>query len=410
MFRVVSICFRNTPPFSLTGIDGYLYGRGATDNKGPVLAALFGVSEMWRAEALPANVVLVIEGEEESGSDGIAAALSSCDSWLKKSGPVDCIMIANTYWLSDDVPCVTYGLRGVVRATLSIAGLSENLHSGVDGGVVAEPLVDLVQLLGTLRDSKGQVNVPHFYDNVREPSQDQLDSYSRLSLNCDKYAVHPIGPAAAAASSKANTSDDSNSDNPADDGHTFLSMVPSSLPPKAQILSARWDRPTLSIHNVHVSGPGTNTVIPSSASAKVSMRLVPDQSVEFITHQFRAHVVSKYRQLNTRNHLEIDITDTAGWWLGEKDGLFFEAAKQAIRKVWEVEPQQVREGGTIPVTRFLEDWFNVTKTKNQSGNYSMACVFLFSLGSCCSSASGPVLRCRAPPQRTYPRAQSAARP
>ncbi|KAI5299380.1 hypothetical protein KEM55_002211, partial [Ascosphaera atra] len=124
-----------TDPFSLTSLNGFLYGRGVSDNKGPILAALYAAAELAQQNALGCNVVFLVEGEEESGSQGFAETVSENKDLI---GDVDYILLANSYWLDDRVPCLTYGLRGVVHANLKVKGPHPDLHSGIDGSALLD--------------------------------------------------------------------------------------------------------------------------------------------------------------------------------------------------------------------------------------------------------------------------------
>lgn len=148
----------NTDPFALTGINGYLYGRGVSDNKGPVLAALFAAGELAQQGELASDIVFLIEGEEESGSRGFAEAVRESKAAI---GDVDWVLLANSYWIDDEVPCLTYGLRGVVHANVVVESDKPDLHSGVDGSRLnREPTIDLVNLLARLTDEKGAIRIP----------------------------------------------------------------------------------------------------------------------------------------------------------------------------------------------------------------------------------------------------------
>lgn len=148
----------NMDPFTLTGVNGYLYGRGVSDNKGPVLAALFAAGELAQQGELASDIVFLIEGEEESGSRGFAEAVRESKEAI---GDVDWVLLANSYWLDDEVPCLTYGLRGVVHASVVVQSEKPDLHSGVDGSRLnREPTIDLVNLLAKLTDEKGAITIP----------------------------------------------------------------------------------------------------------------------------------------------------------------------------------------------------------------------------------------------------------
>jgi len=147
-----------TQPFELTGVNGYLYGRGVSDNKGPCLAALFAAGELVQEQELDADITFLIEGEEETGSRGFVDAVRRNKELI---GDVDWILLANSYWLDDDVPCLTYGLRGVIHATVVVESDKPDLHSGVEGSRLnREPTIDLVNLLAKLTSPDGKVLIP----------------------------------------------------------------------------------------------------------------------------------------------------------------------------------------------------------------------------------------------------------
>lgn len=144
-------------PFKLTGLNGYLYGRGASDNKGPIVSCLVAVHELFKQGLLTVNVIFLIEGEEECGSSGFLEALTNHHSLFQD---IDLILLSNSYWLGEDTPCITYGLRGVVRADITVSSGLPNLHSGVEGGAISEPLIDLVHVIGKLVDGERRVLIP----------------------------------------------------------------------------------------------------------------------------------------------------------------------------------------------------------------------------------------------------------
>lgn len=144
-------------PFKLTGLNGYLYGRGTSDNKGPIVSSLLAVYELVKEGALDVNVIFLIEGEEECGSHGFLEALTNHHSLFLD---IDLILLSNSYWLGEDTPCITHGLRGVVRADITVSSGLPNLHSGVEGGAISEPLIDLVHVVGKLVDSERRVLIP----------------------------------------------------------------------------------------------------------------------------------------------------------------------------------------------------------------------------------------------------------
>ncbi|KAI1311038.1 hypothetical protein EDD11_003580 [Mortierella claussenii] len=313
------------PPFQLTGKDGYLYGRGASDNKGPILACIFAASELQEEQQLDVNVKFLIEGEEENGSVGFFQAVEHNIALFQEA---DVILLSNSYWLGEDIPCLTYGLRGVIHSTLTINSKNVDLHSGVDGGAVSEPLIDMVKVLSELVNPDRTAKIPGFYDCIRPltPHEDALyDPIVEDMFN-----------------------------NPAGQRHWDPLATGVTRDELKKKLMARWRNPSLTIHQVDVSGPKNRTVIPRSAKASVSMRIVPDQEVADITRSFEEHVRKVFSQLDTENDIEIDIKVVADWWLGDTEDRFFKAAESAIEQEWGQKPLFIREGGSVPAIRWLE--------------------------------------------------------
>jgi len=224
---------------------------------------------------------------------------------------VDAILVSNSTWISEDKPCITYGLRGVVHCSVEISSGREDLHSGVDGGAAAEPMQDMVKVLASLSEGE-KVLVPGFYDSVRPQSEDEMKLYQQLSSVTGKPAAF------------------------------FMS---------------RWREPSLSIHSLEVSGPGNATVIPATVKAKVSLRIVPDQDLSAVAEALRDHLSASFNRIKSPNHFTVEINNATDWWLGDVDGPWFKALEGAIRDEWGVEPLRIREGGSIPSVPFLEKEF-----------------------------------------------------
>ncbi|KAF8927129.1 hypothetical protein BGZ58_010611, partial [Dissophora ornata] len=313
------------PPFKLTGKDGYLYGRGASDNKGPILACIFAASELQEEQQLDVNVKFLIEGEEENGSVGFFQAVEQNIHLFQEA---DVILLSNSYWLGEDIPCLTYGLRGVIHSTLTITSKNVDLHSGVDGGAVSEPLIDMVKVLSELVNPDRTTKIPGFYDCIRPLTSHEDALYDPIVE--DMF------------------------NNPSGQRHWDPLATGVTKEELKKKLMARWRNPSLTIHQVDVSGPKNRTVIPRSAKASVSMRIVPDQEVADITRSFEEHVRKVFGQLDTENEIEIDIKVVADWWLGDTEDRFFKAAESAIEQEWGQKPLFIREGGSVPAIRWLE--------------------------------------------------------
>ncbi|KAG6372816.1 hypothetical protein JVT61DRAFT_7223 [Boletus reticuloceps] len=299
----------DSDPFTVTGRNGYLYGRGVTDNKGPIMAVACAAAELLRKRALGVDLVFLIEGEEETGSAGFMSAVSAHKSQI---GDIDAILLSNSTWITEYPPCITYGLRGVVHATVGISSGVPDQHSGIEGGARAEPMFDMIRLLATLTDSQRKVSIPDFYDRVRPQTEDEKQLYE------------------------------------------LLSSVTHS---PASVLSSRWREPSLTVHNVSVSGPGNPTVIPGMVTTKLSLRIVPDQDLDTISRALVSHLNASFDAFGSPNKLSITIDHTADWWLGDLDDPWFKALESAVREEWSVEPLRIREGGSIPSVPCLEKMF-----------------------------------------------------
>ena len=266
-----------TDPFTLTEEDGKLYGRGSTDDKGPAL------SWLWIVEAhqelgipLPVNVKILYEGMEENGSDGLFETIATeADKFL---GDVDFFCISDNYWINKTKPCLTYGLRGMAYFQVSVQGCAQDLHSGVLGGAVHEALTDLVQLMATLVDSKGQILVPGVYDSVAPVTAEEEALYDPIEFDLDEFKV----------------------ENKIVTGRLLHDD-------KKTLLMHRWRHPTLSLHGIEgaFSGVGAKTVIPATVIGKFSMRLVPDQDPKQIEALVVKHLESKFSELGSPNILKV---------------------------------------------------------------------------------------------------------
>ncbi|KAJ8582368.1 glutathione degradosome [Rhizopogon salebrosus TDB-379] len=298
-----------TDPFIVSGHNGYLYGRGVTDDKGPIMAVACAAAELLQNRALEVDLVFLIEGEEETGSAGFIDAIKKHKHLI---GNINAILLSNSTWISDYPPCITYGLRGVVHSTVEITSGAPELHSGVEGGAAPEPMFDMIRLLATLMSGEGKVAIPGFYKRVRPQTEAEKQLYDVLSK---------------------------------------MTQKPGS------VLASRWSEPSLTVHNIDVSGPGNSTVIPGKVTAKVSLRIVPDQELESIAQSLLDHFRESFDKFRSPNQLSVSIDHTADWWLGNLDCPWFKALETAVRDEWNVEPLLIREGGSIPSIPYLEKEF-----------------------------------------------------
>lgn len=284
-------------PFAMEGIDGYLYGRGTSDNKGPIMAATFACAELMTRQELGSDIIFLIEGEEESGSRGFERAVKASKEQI---GDVDWVLLANSYWLDDRTPCLTYGLRGVIHATVQIESNHPDLHSGVDGSAqLDEPLKDLVHLLGTLTGKNGEVKIPGFYDPVPEVSDTEAALYADIT-------------------------------------NALVSRNPDLGDPEtlATSLMRRWREASLTIHRFQTSGPDNATIIPRMAKAALSIRLVPNQEASQVAQALQRYLEAGFNELESNNRLTVTIDHKAEPWLGDWTNDLFKTLEEAIMDAW----------------------------------------------------------------------------
>ena len=307
-----------TDPFTLEGINDHVYGRGASDNKGPILAAIYAVADLVANKELDSDIVFLIEGEEESGSRGFEQAVKANKKLI---GDVDWILLANSYWLDDHNPCLTYGLRGVIHATIEVQSAHPDLHSGVDGSsLLDESLKDLVALLAKLTGQHGRILIPGFYDPILPVTQDEASLYDDI-----RRALISNNPSLASQ-------------------HNL-----------AEELQKRWCDASLTIHRFYTSGPENSTIIPRMAKAAVSLRLVPNQTAREVTESLIDFLHEQFGELDSKNELTVKVDHSAEPWLGDYKNQIFKTLEEAIMDAWSNEapntPLVRRRGSTtVPAT------------------------------------------------------------
>ncbi|GAA94849.1 uncharacterized protein L969DRAFT_90767 [Mixia osmundae IAM 14324] len=309
---------------------GRLYGRGSTDDKGP----LVGWLNVLKAHAetkteLPVNLKFCIEGMEESGSEGLDELVEK--EAKKYFAGTDAVCISDNYWLNTTKPALTYGLRGIAYFFLHINGPGSDLHSGLFGAMASEPMVDVVALMSKLVDSSGKILVPGLLDQVAKLTPEERKRYEDLDFSANDI-YDAIG-------SKTTLSDD-----------------------KVTLLMARMRNPSLSLHGIEgaFAEPGSKTVIPCKVTGKFSIRLVPDMQPEKVVSLVRDHLETEFAKLNSKNTMSVECGHAAKAWVADPTDANFTAAAKAIKTVWGVDPQLTREGGSIPVTLTFAD--NVAPT------------------------------------------------
>ena len=305
----------DSPPFEPVLKDGYVFARGATDNKGQILSHILGIQEtMEQNRELPVNVHLVIEGEEEIGSANLGPFFSQNREALKS----DVAVVSDTGMIRRGVPTLTYGLRGVTALEVKVTGPKMDLHSGVFGGAVANPITALAQLLATLHDREGRVAIAGFYDRVKPLENWEREAWRKLPIDGDKLVREETGVPELFGEA----------------GYNSVERI--------------WARPTAEINGIGggYQGKGTKTVIASHAMAKLTFRLVPDQEGDEILKLAKAHL---RKDLPKGVTLEITDGHSGPWYLTDPHSPIGEAAQRALRKAFNAEVALIREGGSIPI-------------------------------------------------------------
>uniref|UniRef100_A0A674A969 Carnosine dipeptidase 1 n=1 Tax=Salmo trutta TaxID=8032 RepID=A0A674A969_SALTR len=313
-----------TEPYNLTDINGNLYGRGASDNKAPVLAWIHTV-EVYQALSidLPVNVKFLIEGMEETGSNGLDAMIvAQKDTFFSD---VDYIIISDCGWLSRR-PALTYGTRGNCYFFAEVEGPKQDLHSGVYGGTVIEPMTDLIGILDTLISPSGKILIPGIREAVASLSDEEWKMYQDIEFDIESFKSK-IGVSQLMYSNKVD------------------------------LLAHRWRYPTVTIHGIEgaFSGPGSKTVIPAKVIAKFSIRQVPNMDPAVVKKQVTDYLCSVFAKRKSPNKLKVTMIIGAKPWLADTKHPLYEAGKAAVKRVFNVEPDLIREGGTIPIAKTFED-------------------------------------------------------
>ncbi|SEI31963.1 YALIA101S02e06194g1_1 [Yarrowia lipolytica] len=317
----------NTDPFVLTVDEekDVMYGRGSTDDKGPVIGWLNAIEAYKKAGIdFPVNLVMCFEGMEESGSLGLEQLVfAEGDKYFKG---VDAVCISDNYWLGTTHPVLTYGLRGCNYYSITITGPGADLHSGVFGGIVNEPMIDLSKVLATLVDGKGKIQIEGVDKMVAPVTEEERSRYDDIH-----YDIKELTEAT---------------------GGNDINMHST----KEDTLMARWRYPSLSIHGIEgaFSGAGAKTVIPAKVSGKFSIRTVPNINSKMLDELVFAYVEKEFAKLGSKCKLNVELVHDGDYWVSDPNNWNFTAAKKATKAVWGVEPDLTREGGSIPITLIFE--------------------------------------------------------
>lgn len=308
----------DSPPFEPVIKDGKIFARGSCDDKGQAYMHVKAFETMMKFNALPCNVKFMIEGEEEVGSSHLETFVKENKEKLKG----DVILISDTALISLDHPSITAGLRGLSYCEVEVTGPNRDLHSGVYGGAVANPINVLAKMIASLHDENGLITIPGFYDKVAELSAAAREAINKAPFNLENYKKE-IGIG----------------DIQGEKGFTTVERT--------------GIRPTLDVNGIWggYTGEGAKTVLPSKAYAKISMRLVPDQDNHEITQLFTKH----FQSLAPKS-VSVKVTPLHGGQpaVTPTDSAAFRAASAAFVEVFGKAPIPTRDGGSIPIVSLFK--------------------------------------------------------
>ncbi len=314
-----------SPPFEPTVRDGRIYARGSADDKGQIhlhLKALEAYREAFGPP--PVNLKFMFEGEEEVGSENLESFVKN----NKERLACQACVISDTPMLGEDLPSIVIGLRGLVYIEVRLKGPRQDLHSGAYGGAIVNPANTLAEMIAALKDEDGRITTPGFYDPVLEPSEAERKALARIPTTeqdlLDQTGVSALGDGEA--------------------GVHFLNRI--------------WTRPALDVNGLlsGYTGEGSKTIIPATAMAKISMRLVPNQDPYAVCDALEEQLRSLLPQ-----GVEMEILRHSFGlpWYADPEGPLFRAAASAVQGAFGTEPLFIREGGSIPIVPMIEQELSV---------------------------------------------------
>ena len=315
----------HSPPFEPTVRGDNLYARGACDDKGQTMLVLKALESLMTVQgALPVNVRVLIEGEEEAGGESIAHYVSTYPERLK----CDAAFICDTGIPSKDIPALIYGLRGIIYTEVEVRGAKRDLHSGEFGGVAPNPLHALALIIAGLKDAEGHIHIPGLYDKVLQPTEEERKFWNEDPLHINESLLEEMGVSQFTGENEYSP------------------------------MERMWARPTLEVHGIigGFVGEGAKTVIPAVGKAKISLRLPPDlKSAEVFT------LFERQVKALAPAGVEVIVHNIHG---GEgvmvsPDTAPMRAAAEALKEVFGREPIYVREGGSIPIAAMFNEVLNV---------------------------------------------------
>jgi acetylornithine deacetylase/succinyl-diaminopimelate desuccinylase-like protein len=304
-----------SPPFEPTVRNGNLYARGSADDKGQVYSQIKAIEALRAVNGtLPVNVKFLIEGEEETGGESIAKYVAENPAKLK----ADVALVSDTELYAEGIPTLCIGLRGLIYTEIEARGPARDLHSGMYGGAAPNAIFGLVELLSKMKDASGHILIPGMYNDVRPPSPEEKHSWSILPFDETDFLKKEVGSSRLTGE------------------------------PGYSVFERTWARPTLEVHGIAggYTAPGAKTVIPAKATAKVSMRMVPDQDPEKILATYK-----KFVKDNTPAGIETEVRVLSAGpaIVVNPDHPAIRVAAKAFSDILGRETVFIRSGGSIPI-------------------------------------------------------------
>jgi acetylornithine deacetylase/succinyl-diaminopimelate desuccinylase-like protein len=304
-----------TPPFEPTLRDGNLYGRGTADDKGQMYMHVKAVEALMAVHGkLPVNLKFLVEGEEEVGGASIAKYVAQNGAKLK----ADVALVSDTSLYAEGIPTLCTGLRGLVYMEVEATGPSRDLHSGLYGGAAPNAVYGLIELLAQAKDADGRIQIPGFYDSVAEPAAAEIESWKSLPFRQEEFLEKEVGSSCLTGE------------------------------PDRMVLERVWSRPTLEVHGIAggFTGAGAKTVIPATATAKVSMRMVPNQDPDKVFEAFSAWVAAR-----TPKGIQTKVRKLSGGpaVVVNPDHPAIREAANAFEEVMGRPTVFTRSGGSVPI-------------------------------------------------------------
>ncbi len=314
-----------SPPFEPDVRGDDIFARGACDDKGQVYIQIKAVEGLLKTTGrLPVNVKFLLEGEEETGGEHIETYVKTRPPRLK----ADAALVCDTEMFAPELPTICVGLRGMAYYELLVEGANHDLHSGVYGGAAPNPIQAIAEILCALKDRDGHIRIPGFYDKVEPPSEKEREAWKRLPLDEKDYTEKEMGARELVGE------------------------------PDVPLLERVWARPTVEVHGIRggFTGEGAKTVIPARATAKVSTRLVANQTVAEASRQFEEAVKAACPKGVT---VQVKLLHAGEPSLTNPDNPFIHAAAEALRETFGTDTVYVRSGGSIPIVGVFDRYLGI---------------------------------------------------